>query len=391
MARTQIRGLISATQELVKPSDQLPPMAPTSPAESMFDWRARVVVPPDWTRPLPPEDIPPVDEIRVAIEQEDEVTIETDRESGGRLPLGEAAAPAVAPVFDTLAYYLPFHFYLKRWGIYVKASGVLELTRCIVGRNYLYKHERWIVGFAARCLFLHEFFHHSTEVACSRLEYPIAPLWENSGKDVYSSYFADRCGGSVEEALANANVARSIGRYFRNVPNPKSYDLAKQGLLKAMDDQPPPYREFRRFLANGPHACGRDHLIDRMYRPWLHGPKLSAILGSGLYFSDITPDAADCPTYLVPDVAMIRVAKPFRKGDGIQVFVHSNDHRPAHVHVEDLGGRNNFRYLWPSLAPYSQDERLPARLESVLREIYVPRHRSAIEKRIKATYPGAFP
>lgn len=161
-----------------------------------------------------------------------------------------------------------------------------------------------------------------------------------------------------------------------------------------MDAQPAPYKEFRLFLGNGPHARGRDYLVDRMYWPRQyhppsnHDPALSAVLGSGLYFSDITTDTADCPTYLIPDVAMIRVAKPFPKGGGLQVFVHTRDHRPPHIHVEDLQERKNFRYLWPGLEPYSRDHRLPARLEGELRETYVPRHRSAIEKRIKATYPG---
>ncbi|MGH7062639.1 MAG: hypothetical protein ACREET_01025 [Stellaceae bacterium] len=277
MAQNQIRNLISATQALVKPRDQLPPLSPPGVTESGFGWRM-LAVPLDWARPLPPEGSPPTPEHLIEIEQDDEVTIKTEDESGDRLSLPDSPMGSVAPAFDALAYYLPFHFYLKKWGIYIKASGILELTRRIVGRSDLCKNERWLVGFAAQCLFLHEFFHHSTEAACSRLEYPMAPLWANSGKDLYSSYFADQCGGSVEEALANANVARCIRRYFRNVPDPQSYDLTKQGLLKAMDDQPAPYKEFRRFLANGPHARGRDHLIDRMYRPWLHEPKLSTVI-----------------------------------------------------------------------------------------------------------------
>jgi hypothetical protein len=119
MARNQIRDLISAIQELVKPAGKFP-RPPASPAGSTLDWRARVDVPRDWTRPPPPEGILPADENRVAIEQDDEVTIEIDDGSGDPIPLPEPPTSSGAAVFDTLAYYLPFHFYQNDWGIYIK-------------------------------------------------------------------------------------------------------------------------------------------------------------------------------------------------------------------------------------------------------------------------------
>jgi hypothetical protein len=50
------------------------------------------------------------------------------------------------PSFDVLAYYLPFHFYRNRWGIYINASGALELARCLTNRGFLYKREQGLIG-----------------------------------------------------------------------------------------------------------------------------------------------------------------------------------------------------------------------------------------------------
>jgi hypothetical protein len=119
----------------------------------------------------------------------------------------------------------------------LRAAGILELVQCIVDRDFLYKYERWIVSFAAKALFLHEFFHHAVEVSCSRLEYPFSTTLPNWGTDQYSRYFNDRIGSYAEEAMANAYLARSIDRYYRESPI-TDYAVAKHGLLKAMDYQP---------------------------------------------------------------------------------------------------------------------------------------------------------
>ncbi len=220
MSREHIAQLISAVQNRVRPSDHLPPppardpgLMPESFHVGLDDEERTIAVPPDWQRPLPPDwitggtrreaDNP------VQLEPDDEVTIETVDERGALLPLpggpdldfpsDQSVKQPITPPFDVQAYYLPFHFYRDRWGIYVRASGILELVRCIVERDFLYKHERWIFGFVSKSLFLHEFFHHAVEVSCSRLEYPFSTTLPNWGTDQYSTYFNDRLGSYVSK------------------------------------------------------------------------------------------------------------------------------------------------------------------------------------------------
>jgi hypothetical protein len=415
MSRDHIRQLISAVQNRVRPSDHLPlpPAASPGSARASYDVAFddeddTFVVPPDWQRPKPPDwvlggarreaDSP------IQIEPDDEITIETVDERGELLTLpggpdlfqsARSVKPRITPPFDVHAYYLPFHFYRERWGIYIRASGILDLVRCIVERDFLYKHERWIVEFAAKSLFLHEFFHHSVEVSCSRLEYPLSTTPSNWGADQYSTYFNDRLGSYVEEAVANAYLTRSIDRYHRDSPMAGAYTSVRDGLLKAMDHQPEPYSHFRRFLANDRQARGRDSLVDRMSAPWLVSlvllghPRPSTVLGSGMYFADITPVATHCPIYVVVDTPnqLVQVGKPFPKGMGLQVIVHTNDHPPPHIHVRDLSQRRrtDVRYVWPSLQPYAQEERLSSSLEKNLNS-YVLKYYPAIAARVQATY-----
>jgi hypothetical protein len=214
------------------------------------------------------------------------------------------------------------------------------------------------------------------------------PHWP---KEDYTSYFDDRGASYLEEAMANAYLARSIGRSYRNLPVP---GLLLDALLRAMDRQPEPYNQYRWFLGNERHARGRDELIDRMYiflRAWLRlsgYPTPLDVLGSAMYFAGVTPTASPCPAYLVVDKAsqFIRIGKPFPKSMGLEVIVYSNDHRPAHIHVRDLNRPDrDFKYSWPSLEPCSPDKRLPSALEKNLRD-YVGKHRSSISARIQNTY-----
>ncbi|HEY7301044.1 MAG TPA: hypothetical protein VH684_24405 [Xanthobacteraceae bacterium] len=348
------------------------------------------VVPPDWHRPLPPTEVQLDSDDLIELDGGDAVTIETEDEAGDRLPLSAAvgrhlpgSAPAVPP-FDALAYYRPFHFYRGRWGIYLKASGILELVRRLVGRNFLYKGERWIVDFAAKSLLFHELFHYQTEVACSRLEYPLPTTL--FGIDRYTTYFFDRAGSYVEEAVANSFTAANITEHYSKSTSSVRYGPVIMALLTAMDHQPEPYNKFRDFLGTIRLANGRDFLIDRMYEPWLlEKPRVSKILSSSLYYAELGR-ATHCPTYLVLDnKKIIYVAKPFPKERGLRVITHSRDHPPPHIHVEDVNRGVSTRYLWPDLRPYPGDEKLPRPMEERLKA-YVERYRDQIAQRLHGIY-----
>jgi hypothetical protein len=83
--------------------------------------------------------------------------------------------PPPKDVPDAYAWYCPIHFYGPSWGIYIKESAVLELSRGII--SYLSEPRRSeleVIASAARMalamLYLHEAFHHKTESFAIRLE-----------------------------------------------------------------------------------------------------------------------------------------------------------------------------------------------------------------------------
>ncbi len=325
---------------------------------------------------------------------DDEITIETEDIGGERASTYDLGAPRPfddqVPPLDALAYYIPFHFFQARWGIYLLETGVLELTRHIVGGNLVTPIDRWVVGFAARALFLHEFFHHAAEVACSRLEFPLPTTW--LGTSHYNTYFTNLAAAANEEALANAYVARQIRRYYSSIGT-RARTKAYWNLRSFMDRQPGPYIKYREFLRDDDYAKARDSLINEMYIPWLpnstlaNQPKPGTILGAGMYFADVTPLVSDYPLYLVLDRpgSHLRVARPFPKMLGLQISVYSNDHTPVHIHVRDLDADMSTRYLWPSLDPYPDDKRLSRRKEDNLKA-YVAEISQKLTERIEAVY-----
>jgi len=194
--------------------------------------------------------------------------------------------------------------------------------------------------------------------------------------------------------VANAYLARSIDRYYRDSPL-VSYGSMRHGHLTAMDHQPEPYNQFRRFLANDRQASGRDILVDRICVPWLASlslldqPRPSTVLGSGMYFADITPLATHCPTFVVIDIPnkFVQVRKPFPKSMALEVSVHTDDHPPPHIHVRDSQSEKGHgrKISWSSLKIYAPGERFSSSLEKNL-NFYVSQYYLAIAARVQATY-----
>jgi hypothetical protein len=374
MSREQIGRLIAEVQSRLA----LPERLPTLPTES--------TTAPIRTRPPLPDWLPG-DRV-LALEPEDEITIEADDTSAEGVALPDFAYPTQfgedVPSFDALAYYLPFHFYRRRWGIYLLASGVLEVARHVIGSNRVPYRDRWVIGFAARALFLHEFFHHAVEVACSRLEFPLPTA--QRGNAHYNSYFVDPTAAEDEESLANAYVARSIRRQYGAIIPPTPLKRSYWNLREFMDRQPRPYANYRSYVRDVDFVGGRDLLVTQMYVPWLSNEP-GSLLGASMYFANVTPAASEYPLYLVLDngSSHLRVARPFPKEYDLQVYVHSNDHKPAHIHVRDLSRDTETHYLWPSLDPYHDDARLPRRKEDSLKA-YVSKYSNAIGERITAVY-----
>ena len=107
-----------------------------------------------------------------------------DREppsQGDELPLLETEAEVAEPSqeertlietygVDALAYYAPFHFYRRGWGIYVRDYGIALLASRFLGKSRLAPSDNWALRCAYWFLFEHEYFHFQTELAASRYE-----------------------------------------------------------------------------------------------------------------------------------------------------------------------------------------------------------------------------
>lgn len=91
------------------------------------------------------------------------------------------------------------------------------------------------------------------------------------------------------------------------------------------------------------------------------------------------------PTYLVIDkrVPWLRIVKRFPRAFGMEVLVHTNDHKPKHIHVNFLDGSNprKNRYKWASLVPLSDT---PKRSNNEMKKLsdYVGKYKKEIQKKI---------
>lgn len=251
----------------------------------------------------------------------------------------EQATPA-DPEIDALAYYLPFHFY-RQWGIYIKESGLLALTRALDDelspgwKSCISPDDR--LQFACMILLNHEKFHFQTEVACSRLQHSHAPAnW------LYPNFVENSHPAVMEEALANA--------YALNMTM-KSKGAAVRALRAAckafLRNCGPGYGDFRRYQGAG-FASGKDELVDEM-----------ASVGAGRQQINLTPGrllyrdmrVTDCPIYFVRNLgcSVISPIRYFPRYGPLRVWVYTNDHRPPHVHSgSGQGQKPDYRFEWPS-------------------------------------------
>jgi hypothetical protein len=265
---------------------------------------------------------------------------------------------------DALAFYLPFHFYREKWGIYIRESGVAYLAEVLKGRQ-LQSGDEGYLAIAEDVLYDHELFHAFVEIACSRAEII-------AGTALYCVYYATAEAAEHEEAMANARSIR-----WRDSP------VNKQ-LGRWMERQGPGYRDFakwmdERLFARGTNRAAR-FMLDR-----LSFPKLPASGPShGFLFQGV--DRFKVPVRLIADRrSEAFLLGPFPKAYGLQVFVHSNDHPPQHVHIQCPPGEKDTRYRWPDLVPLDGDKPLSRDGRKSL-DKYIAKHGDQIAERIRAVY-----
>lgn len=181
---------------------------------------------------------------------------------------------------DLLAYYLPFHFYgPKTWGIYMLESGVVRLA------TSLSPAAAWpeLLEAVFLALLVHEQFHASAEAGATRMESLV-------GREVHRHAASDVRARLREEAMANAQAARSIRKAFPHV---------SPALERLMVQWPEGYRDFARFLGQADQSRGFEEVAEE-YRRYagmrsLGGP-------GGFLFKPLSAsDRAYIPTYWVLD------------------------------------------------------------------------------------------
>ncbi len=284
---------------------------------------------------------------------------------------GEPDIPALPPEtlgdsIETFAFYLPFHFYRKKWGIYVRVNGIKEVAL------HLSKHRKFdidAITMAFKLLLEHERLHFYIEYAASRREII-------TDHDCYPEYFLDKVAALHEEAFANAfAIARSRFRQPR---------VLTMAAIAWMLTQPEGYCDFEKWLKPGLTEAKR---IALGYMN-LELAMLHRLQGSGLppaeFLFKVSPQLA-VPIYLMIDspITWLRILKPFPKDFGISVEVHTRDHKPPHIHIKSLLRDIETRYEWPKLRPLIGDPTL-SRVEEKRFEKYLNKYRSQIDTKIKS-------
>ncbi|RIH84287.1 hypothetical protein Mrose_02718 [Calidithermus roseus] len=374
-----IHDLVTSVHSLSPPSEQIPP--PTSSDSSREgippDLEPILRQPvPDWIRPSEGAEFP----------ADGKLVVE------GEIPLIQGGPPA--PI-DELAYYLPFHFYATGWGIYLRASGILQVASMLVSasRGGLSFSED-VTNLAAAILLQHERFHFFTEVACARAELLLYST-------LYQNYFHDQGATAIEEALANAHAFRTSLRGQAGAV----CNQVKQWMLS----QGPGYRDFTRCLSPATFTKWRRMAIQRMQlhdsslvlsrsAMRMRGTSVSAsptklrLQPRGLPAQPMPTEflfegvaRARAPVFLVQDIATIGVLRPFPKFAGLRVLVHTRDHPPPHIHVEIPPGRDLTRLEWPSLQPLPGDPVLSGSQRESLNR-YLSRYREEIDQKIRQVY-----
>ena len=317
---------------------------------------------PEW---LPEEDDPSV----VAIDSDDVLTTEGGLSPDGLLPPGTESGTANnrQVTIDALAYYLPYHFYSTRWGIYLKTSGILYVASLLDDGLFPIGDDD-LLELARRLLFEHEFFHFVAETACARAE-TVAKM------RLYDPYYPHPFAAPHEEALANAHAIRNA-----LVGQPATL---KKRVSAWMDAQGPGYRDYGRWLGRNRFDEGCRLSAFYMTQPIRGG---AAPVAPPAEFLFAPPTRKSVPTRLVINTR-VGMLKRFPKFFGMRVVVHTNEHPPPHFHVERPPGTPVTRYRWPELTPYPEDPPLSNSEEKELRK-YVKRYGEGIDKKVRSVFPS---
>jgi hypothetical protein len=273
---------------------------------------------------------------------------------------------------DALAFYVPFHFYRNGWGVFIRMSGAVYLASVLKGGGLQPGDERY-VSMAEAVLLQHELVHAAMEIACTRAE-----LLARTA--LYRPYFGCMAAAHHEEALANAYaVRRCLGANDPLTVRPR--------LERWMRRQGEGYRDFGRWSTAHNLARGQESAARFAIAP-LPGPGPNLPLTSLHTF--LFPGGRayrSMPVVRVNDLGAraASLLKPFPKAYGILVLVHTNDHLPAHIHIQVPPGGAETRYHWPELLPLKGEKALSGVAKKSL-DKYLGAYRKQIDDRVRAVY-----
>lgn len=274
------------------------------------------------------------------------------------------------PGIDVLAYYLPFHTYEKDWGIYLRASGVLRAASIIAdGSLYTGNTERYLRN-GRELLFQHERFHFFCEVACARAEVI-------ARRPLYRQYFNLNDATAHEEALANAFAVSALDRRD---------GFTEVSLLTWLKNLGAGYEDFELWAASR-FAKGCRRATQYMLCPLRPGGRPRMEPAEFLFdrLKRFTPRV-----YIVFDTDLLSTMRPFPREDGVQVFVHTREHPPPHIHIQIPPGQDIARYEWPSLKPLGDDRALSTANRGKL-DAYLEKHGDEIDRKVMSVWPDTRP
>jgi len=155
---------------------------------------------------------------------------------GNRVDDGSTEQPSI----EVLAFYLPFHLYPSKWGVYIYLEGIQKVVSTLQSfssANNIPKREQLIT--AKDLLFYHEKYHHSIEVFVTRLETVLEkPCYKSDIRDRYNKVWgSSRC---YEETCANSYAREKVLEGLRK-GGPKRQ--LKEAINKFYQGQPAGYRE----------------------------------------------------------------------------------------------------------------------------------------------------
>lgn len=210
-----------------------------------------------------------------------------------------------SPPPDSLAFYLPFHYYYPRlWGVYLLLDGVIWLAGDLIRRSHGAVSARKAIQAARLFLYYHEAFHHKTECFSTRLELTHRqPFYKTGFERLYQKTFGTiYC---LEEGLSNASALQDSNKLLRDA-------IVYDALVGYVNSSPPGYdqgvkilNDFHKircqFAENNQHGC-LPHLPIKNPELWRAAPYM---------FNGIS-NIKSRVNYVIPRNSPLAARLPFR-------------------------------------------------------------------------------